>query len=145
MAAHLFEGFVALLRRDDLYHLDLVELVLANHAAGITAIGTGFTAEARGMGGELERQTAGVDDLVAHHVGQRHFGGRDQEEITIVVELEQVFLELGQLAGAHQGVAVDDIGYVIFFVAMLQRLLVEHELHQRTVQARDGAMHHGEA
>jgi hypothetical protein len=41
---------------DDLHQLDLVELVLADHAAGVATVGAGFGAETRRVADELERQ-----------------------------------------------------------------------------------------
>ena len=50
---------------------------------------------------------------------------------------EHVFLELGQLAGALEDLAVDDVGRVALGVAVLVGLHVQHELRERAVQARD--------
>jgi outer membrane protein assembly factor BamB len=48
--------------------------------------------------------SASGEDFVAHDVGHRHFGGRDQVQRVLIAtqHLEQVFLELGQLAGANR-------------------------------------------
>ena len=62
----------------DLHHLDLVELVLADHAARVLAVAAGLGAEARRMRGQPDRQRSQRQDLVAHRVGQRDLGGRDQ-------------------------------------------------------------------
>ena len=90
------------------------------------------------------RHVAVFDDLVAHQVGQRHLGGRDQVEIG-TFEAEQVFPELGQLPGAVQAVGIDHVGHIGLGVAVLDGVRVEHELGQRPVQARQRPAHHGEA
>ena len=80
VAGQLLQRLEALVGGDDLHHLHLVELMLANKASGVFAAGSGFGAEARGMGDKLERQLGFVEDAVAHQVGHRHFGGGDQRE-----------------------------------------------------------------
>ncbi|MNZ61606.1 hypothetical protein D3C78_797060 [compost metagenome] len=121
--------------------------MLADHAARVTARSASLTAEARGVGDQLERQLLGVDDLAGHQVGQRHFSGRDQVEVGFAFagDLEQVLLEFRQLAGALQGRSLDQVGGVVFFVAMLTGVQVDHELRQGTVQAGNRAAQHGKA
>ncbi len=130
VAGQLFMRSAELIRSDDLNQLDLVELMLADHAAHVAATGTGFGTEARGMADQLERQRLGRGNFVAHDVGHRHFGSRDQvERIGLASQyLEQVFLELGQLAGAEQAGGVDQIRGINLGVAMLCRVRIEHEL-----------------
>ena len=67
-----------LLRRRDRDQLDLGELMLADHAAGIAARRAGFGAEARRAGGVARTAAVFVDDGFAHQIGQRHFGGGDE-------------------------------------------------------------------
>ncbi len=55
---------------------------------------------------------------------------------------KQIAFKLGQLAGATQRVAIDDIRRVALGVAMLLGLHVQHQLRKRTVQARDLPLHH---
>ena len=69
---------LALLGRRDRDQFDLGELVLPDHAAGISPGGAGFGTEARRAGGEPHRQFRFVDDGFADEVGQRHFGGGDE-------------------------------------------------------------------
>ena len=45
--------------------LHLVELVQADQAAGVAPVAAGFAAEAGGVGGVLERQLLGGNDLIA--------------------------------------------------------------------------------
>ncbi|MNV17527.1 hypothetical protein D3C71_1083190 [compost metagenome] len=119
--------------------------MLADHAAHIATATARFRTEAHRVGGHAQRQALGVDDFIAHDVGQRHFRGRDQIARGFTQRgLEQVFLELGQLAGTTQRIGIDQHRHVGFFVAVLVAVQVEHELAQRTVQARDLAAQHGE-
>ena len=52
--------------------------MLADHAARVLARRAGLGAEARRPGGYAHRQLRLVDDLLAHEIGQRHFGGGDE-------------------------------------------------------------------
>jgi hypothetical protein len=104
MAHHLLQRGVALVGRGDLHHLDLVELVLADHAARVAPGAAGLAAEAGAVRGELDRQLRGVEDLLAHGVGQRDLAGADQVLLGLRLvaaaarDPEHVVLELGQLA-----------------------------------------------
>ena len=53
---HPVELGAAVLRPGDRDHLDLLELVLAQHAGGVLAGGAGLGAEALGVGGHADRQ-----------------------------------------------------------------------------------------
>ena len=134
-----------LFRARDRDQFDLLELVLADHAAGVAAMAAGFGAETHRMRGHAQRQRGVFDDAVAHDVGQRHFAGGDQVT-AVVTEVggEQVVFELGQLAGTAQAVGVDDQRHVGFFVAVFAGVQVQHELGQGPVQARQRAAQHGE-
>ena len=55
--------------------------MLADHAARVLARGAGLGAEARRPGGDAHRQLRLVDDVLAHEIGERHFGGGDEPEI----------------------------------------------------------------
>ena len=155
VARHFFQRVVALVGVHDLHHLDLVELVLADHAARIAAVAAGFGAEARCVGREFDRQVGLGHHHVAHKVGQWHFAGGDEVQgrvvrhgLAVLAALlggEEVTLELRQLARALERVGVHGVGHVALGVAMLLRLHVQHELAQCAVQAGDGARHHGEA
>ncbi len=68
----------ALLGRGDGDELDLVELVLADHAARILARGARLGAKTRSAGREAQRQRGLIHDGFAHEIRQRHFGGGDQ-------------------------------------------------------------------
>jgi hypothetical protein len=116
----------------ELDQLDLLELVLADDAARVFAGGAGLGAEAGGVGGEADGQARVVEDLVAVEVGDGDLGGGD-EPVVVVFELaagdgfgvgigaaEEVFGELGQLAGAEEGLGVDHEGRQDFGVAVLR-------------------------
>ena len=108
----------------DLHHLHLVELVLADQAAGVTAVGAGFGAEARRVGGELQRQLIVLQHRVAYHIGHGDFRGGNQvlrlgRRFAATLDTEHVLGEFRQLAGAVQHVAVDDVRGVGLAVAVL--------------------------
>src|SRR5215831_16517389 len=85
--------------------LDLFELMLADHAAGVLPRRAGLRAEARGPGGVAQRQSALVEDLSSREIGERHFGGRDQPIAVRGAEL--VRRELRELAGPEQRFITD--------------------------------------
>jgi hypothetical protein len=58
----------------DLNHLDLVELVLADHASGVTPCTARLGTKARAVRGQLDRQLVSGQHLLAHAVGQRNLG-----------------------------------------------------------------------
>ncbi len=75
----------------------------------------------------------GLQGFVAVDVGDGDFGGGNQPEI-LALALEQVFLELGQLAGAEQAAGVHHEGRQHFGVAVLAGVHVEHEVDERALQ-----------
>ena len=97
-----FELVVRLLGRRELDQFDLVELVLADQAANVGAVGSRLAAKARRVGGIANRQLPAVENLLAVQVGQRHFGGGNEIEIPVAADLEEILLELRQVAGAAQ-------------------------------------------
>ncbi len=72
---------VAVFGLHDRDELDLAELMLADHAARVSARRTGLGAEARGVGGEAQRQRVLGEDLFAHEIGERDFGRWDEPKI----------------------------------------------------------------
>ena len=125
----------------DLHQLDLVELVLADHAARVLAVGTGLAAETRRVADELERQLLAREDLAAHEIRHRIFGGRNQVQIASL-ELEQIVLELGEAGNAVGALGGHHVRHVDLGVAVLLRVHVEHELRERAMQARDAFLQH---
>ncbi len=81
-----------------------------------------------------------LDDRVAHEIRQRYLGRRNEPELVLAFEREQVRGELRQLAGTEQRRIVDEIGHVRLGVAVLARVHVEHQLRDRAMQARDRAL-----
>ena len=136
----------------DLHHLDLVELVLADHAARVLAVAARFRAEARRVRGQLDRQRVGGEDLVAHGVGERDLRRRDQVE-PLALRLRRrpsaprtCRLRTSAAASVPTSVSrVDDVRRVALGVAVLARLHVEHELRERAVQPREVAAQEREA
>ena len=150
VADQLLERVVRSVRVHDLHQLDLVELMHANHASRVLAVAPRFRPEARRMRRHLQRQLFRRQDLVAHQVGQRNLGRRNQVHPGVVGcatarHPEQVVLELGQLSRPGHRRRVHDVGHVAFGVAVLARMRVEHELRERTMQPRDGAAQRVEA
>ena len=62
----------------EFYHLNLMELVLTDNAAGITASRTGFSTEAWAEGAMLDRQILCTQNFIAIIVGYRYFGSWNQ-------------------------------------------------------------------
>src|ERR1019366_3467735 len=103
---------VGLFRPRELDQFNLLELVLADDAAGVFARCAGLGAEAWSVSREPDRQPRLVEYFISVEVGYRNLSRWDQPVI-IVLELasrnrvnvgvgtaEEVFGELGQLAGA---------------------------------------------
>ena len=69
------------------------------------------------------------------NVGDRNFGGRNQEEIVAGGAVE-IVLELGQLAGAGERGPIDQVRRLDLEIAVLARVEVEQEIRQRAHQSR---------
>ena len=147
MAGHLLELSETGLRRRQLDELDFVELVLADEAAHVLAVGARLAAETGRVGRVAQRQEALVQDLFAVEIGERHLGRR-HEVVVGAFEMEQVGLELRQLAGADQAVAIDDERRQHLAVAVSGGVQVEHEGDESALEARvlhaETAAYHGE-
>ena len=97
MAHHDLQLVEAVIRMGEAHHLHLGELVQADQAARVLAGGAGLGTEA-GRGGTVGAGQVGlVQHLAGVDVGQGHLGGGD-EVVVPGGHLEEVFLELGQLA-----------------------------------------------
>ena len=70
------------------------------------------------------------------NVGQRHFRRRDQKQIPLAADLEQVGFEFRQLAGGFERRAVHEVRRNDLQVSVLARVQVEHEVGQRSRQPR---------
>jgi hypothetical protein len=89
-----FQFVIGRIRMDESDQLHLVELMLADHALGVLAVGAGFGAEAGGEGAVGDGQLAFGQGRVPVDVGHRDLG-RGDEVIVRAFEFEEVFLEFG--------------------------------------------------
>ena len=121
-----------------------MELVLADQAAHVLAVRPRFAAETHRVGRVPERQLAAVEDLVAVQVRDRHFGRRHEVQVPVSGDLEEVGLELRQVAGAQQGGGVHQVRRIDLGVAVFARMQVEHEVDERAHHARAFAQRDGE-
>ena len=76
------------------------------------------------------------------HVRQRHFSGRHQKQVPVAGNLEQVRLELRQVAGAGERRRVDHERRLDFGVAVLRRVELQHEVDERARELRAVADQH---
>src|SRR6185437_13686098 len=125
------------------YQLDLGELMLADHAARVLAGGTSLGAEARGPGGDPQRQIGLLDDLVGDEIGERHFRRRNEPEA--LRRLEHVFSRFRQLPGTEDRLVAHQQRRAYLAVAEFARVQVEHELRERSLEPRQSAVEHDEA
>ena len=72
--------------RGEFDELDLLELVLADHAADVLAVAAGFGAEAGRVGAEGDGELGFVEGLVAEEIGDGDFGGGD-EPVVVFLQL----------------------------------------------------------
>ena len=78
-------------------------------------------------------------------VRERHFSGWDEIEIPVARNLEEVRLELRQVAGPDQRRRVHHERRLHLAVAVLGGVQVEHEVDERTLETRTRTAQHGEA
>ena len=131
------------LGRRDPHQFDFLELVLADQAAGVFAGRAGFFAKARRIRGVLARQRLASEDLVAVVGGERHLGGRDQEQVDARIAEHRIG-EFGELPGREHRRAQHEIRHPEFEVAVA-RGPVQEKGGDRAREARTGAAQHGEA
>ena len=120
-------------------HLDLVELVDAQDAAGVLASRAGFAPEARGVGGIADRQLGRLEDLVAMQVRDRDLGRRDQVQLVAGDDVHLVFL-VRDLAGAGRARRVDDGRRPDLGEAVLAGVDVEEPADESALEGRAGAL-----
>ena len=102
------------------------------------------------MRSQFQRQVAACHDAVGNGIGQRYLGGRNQilrflALVAAAGNMEQIFCKFRQLARALQSGVIHNIRRVMFGIAVLQRVRIQHELRQCAVQAGDLAFHDGKA
>src|SRR5439155_15605623 len=108
---------------------------LPDQAADVLAVRSRLAAKARRVRGVANRQLASIENLAAMEIRERHFGRRDEIEIPVAGNLEQIGLELRQIAGAEQRGAVDEKRRLDLLIAMLARVEIEHEIDKRVGEA----------
>src|SRR5690242_7049296 len=113
----------------ELEKLNFLELVLAEDAAGVSPRGAGFGTEARGPGGDEDREDVFGKGFVAVEVVEFDFRGRREPEIG-VLDAKEVRGEFRQLAGAEQRRTVDQERRQNFGVSVLPCVHVEKEVGQ---------------
>ena len=124
--------------------------MLPDQAADVPAVGAGLTAKAGREGSVGDGKLCAVQDLVGVQVGDGYLRRGDQVQRARVVRiaalgLEQVRLELGQLARAAQGFGPHQERRVHLGVAVLLGVQIEHEGRQRAHHAGALAPQHREA
>ena len=100
-----FVLFVRVFRPDEFYELYSLELMLADHAADVLAVGAGFATEAGSVGAEGDRELGLFEGLVAVEIGDGDLGGGDEPVVVVLVDaglvgafvvaVKEVFGELG--------------------------------------------------
>ncbi|CCB75725.1 protein of unknown function [Streptantibioticus cattleyicolor NRRL 8057 = DSM 46488] len=100
---------LGLLGGDEAEHLHLVELVDAEDASGVLAVGAGLPAEAGRETGVAQREPGRLDDLVHVVGGQRDLGGADQV-VVVLLQVVDVLRGLAEEAGALHGARLDQRG-----------------------------------
>ena len=122
--------------------------MVAEDPLHVLTIRARLAAIARRAGRVLARQRALRQHLAAVQRGQRDLGGRDQVEraaLVGLVRLEELLLELGQLAGAQHRVGIHEMRQPQLRVAVLARLHIQHELGDGALEPRQRAPHDREA
>src|SRR5439155_20011636 len=121
----------------DLHQFHLVELVVADHAARVLAVCASLAPEAGRVTDEFQRQGFELDDLVAHDIGQRYLGGRNEVELALLAPRhgEQVVFEFRQLSRAVHAFGFYDVWRIDLGVAVLHGMHVEHQLSDRAMQS----------
>ena len=139
-----FEFVVGVFRERELDQLHLLELVLADDAARVLAVGARLAAEAGGPGAMLHGKLLRLQHLVAIEIGHGDFRRGDQPIIR-AFELEEILFELGQLAGAEKAGGVHHERRQNFRVTVLAGMHIEHEVGERPLQLRADSGVHGKA
>src|SRR5208337_1623914 len=112
--------------------------MLADQTAGVFSMRTGFGAKAGSVCRIASGQIGLIENLVSVNIGNGYFGGRNQPVVP-AIELEQVFLELGQLTGSPHASAVNYEWRQDLCIGMTLCMNVEHKGDQSALQRRSGA------
>ena len=108
--------------------------MLADHTSCVPSIAARFTSKARAVAHVFLRQHGSVKYLVAHHIRDRHLCCRNQVEVALVIEFEQVFLKLRLLPGTSKRFPVNDVRDVDFLITVFNGMHIQHELNQRSLK-----------
>ena len=140
---HTFMFRNAVFGANDGNQLHLFKLVLADQAFRIASGRARFRTETGRQCGHTDGQRALVQNLFAHAVGQRNFGGWDKP--TAIGRLKIVFGKFWKLSGAKKRFLTHQIGRGAFCVTALSGLVIQHELTKRAIKPRHLSAHEGEA
>src|SRR5262245_11535595 len=106
--------------------------MLPDQPTYVLAVRARFAPEAWSVSRVFERQLAAVEDLGPVKVGERNFRRRDEIEIPLAGNLEEIGLELGQITGPEKRCAVDEERRLDLAIAVFAGVQVEHEIDQRS-------------
>ena len=118
--------------------------MLTDQPAHVLTVRSGLAAKTRRVRRVVDRQVAPVENFAAVQVRQRNLRGWNQIQIPLAGNLEEILLELGQLARAGQRRTVGQKRRLDFAIPVLASVHVEHEVDERARQARTRAGKHRE-
>ena len=133
LADELLKHRVAVLGTSVAEHLDLVELVLADQAAGIPSGAARLGAETCSIGAVADGKRFAVQNFLPVHIGYGNLCRGDQIVIR-PLQLEHIFGKFGELPCADHGTFMDDIGREHFGIFAVFRVGVEHEVIDAALQ-----------
>src|SRR5262249_7916360 len=111
----------------------------------VLSVRAGFTPKTWCVGRVFERKRSTVEDLVAMEVRERHLRRRDEIQIPVAGNLEQILLELRQLPRTGERRGIDQERRLHFAIAVFACVEIEHEIDQRAFESRARAAQNGEA
>src|SRR5262245_10864862 len=127
-----FQLRVRIFRTREFHQLDLIELMLTENAANILTVRTCLTAEARRIRRELNRQSFTVNNVAPIYIRDRNF--RSWNEVVVgSFDLELVLFKFRQLGRSEEALGVRHEWRNDFFIAVLLRVDVQHEIDQSTL------------
>jgi len=131
---HLLEGIQAPLWRLVAYDLDLVELMYAKEATGVSPRCPGLAPKAGRVGRVPDREVLRFQQLVAMHVRDGHLGRRDRPEV-VALRVVRLLGELRQLSGSRERLGVHEIRHAHFDVSVLAGVPVEEEVDKAPLES----------
>src|SRR5215467_10519645 len=109
--------------------------MLTENPPDVFPIRTGFTAETGCVSGEFDRQALAIDYIVPVNIGDGYFCGRHQIVVG-VLDLEEIFLELRQLACTEEALRVGHKRRNDFPIAVFLCMNVQHEVDEGAFDSR---------